>query len=119
MANEVVVMVGPSLESRGGIASVVDNYARAGLFKKWPIRYVNSHVEGSKGKKFIAALGAFTTFAQLLVLRQVKVLHVHVARDISFWRKSVFILLAYAARCPVLIHLHSGGFPDFYANKCV
>lgn len=118
MTNEVVVMVGPSLKSRGGIASVVCTYESAGLFKKWPILYLNSHVEGSKGKKFLAAFTALKTFAGLLMLRRVKVLHIHVARQTSFWRKSLFILLAYAAKCPVLVHLHSGGFPEFYWNKC-
>lgn len=118
VTDEVVVMVGPSLKSRGGIASVVGTYDSAGLFKKWPILYLNSHVEGSKGKKLLAAFKALTTFAGLLVLRRVKVLHIHVARETSFWRKSLFILLAYAAKCPVLVHMHSGGFPEFYWKKC-
>lgn len=118
MTNEVIVMVGPSLQSRGGIASVVCAYEHAGLFSKWPIIYLNSHVEGSKVKKLLAAFTALKTFAGLLVVRRVKVLHIHVARNTSFWRKSIFILFAYAAKCPVIVHLHSGGFPEFYWNKC-
>ena len=93
--NGVIVMVGPSLNSRGGIASLVCSYKSAGLFKKWPILYLNSHIEGSKRKKLLAAFVALRIFAVLLVLRRVKVLHIHVARDTSFWRKSIFILLAY------------------------
>lgn len=118
MTNEVIVMVGPSLRSRGGIASVVCAYEHAGLFSNWPIVYLNSHVEGSKGKKLLAAFTALKTFAGLLVLRRVKVLHIHVARNTSFWRKSIFMLFAYVAQCPVLVHLHSGGFPEFYWNRC-
>ena len=116
--NGVIVMVGPSLNSRGGIASVICSYKSAGLFKKWPILYLNSHIEGSKRKKLLAAFVALRIFAVLLVLRRVKVLHIHVARDTSFWRKSIFILLAYTAKCSVFIHMHSGGFPAFYWNSC-
>lgn len=116
--NEVIVMIGPSLKSRGGIASVVSSYKDAGLFKKWPILYLNSHVEGSKGKKLGAAFTALKTFAGLLVLRRAKVLHIHVARGTSFWRKAIFIVLAYAGKCPVFVHLHSGSFPEFYWSTC-
>lgn len=118
MANGVIVMVGPSLKSRGGIASVICGYESAGLLKKWPIVYLNSHVEGTKGKKLLAAFKALRIFVGLLILRRAKVLHIHVARDVSFWRKSIFILLAYAGKCPVFVHLHSGGFSDFYWEKC-
>ena len=118
MAKGVIVMVGPSLKSRGGIASVACTYEAAGLFRKWPVLYLNSHMEGSKVKKLLAALSALKAFVILLLLRRVRVLHIHVAIGTSFWRKSLFILLAYAARCPVFIHLHSGEFPEFYWRKC-
>lgn len=114
----MIVMVGPSLQSRGGIASVVGIYDRAGLFEKWAIRYLHSHVEGAKTLKLLVALKALRTFATLLMLRRVQILHIHMARNTSFWRKSLFILLAYATKCPVCIHLHSGGFPDFYWKRC-
>jgi glycosyltransferase involved in cell wall biosynthesis len=118
VVNEVIVMVGPSMKSKGGIASVACTYEAAGLFSNWPVLYLNSHVEGSKVQKLLAALSALKTFVILLLFGRVKVLHIHVARGTSFWRKSLFILLAYAARCPVFIHLHSGGFPEFYWRKC-
>ena len=118
MINKVIVMVGPSLNSKGGIASVVCAYESAGLFKKWPVIYLSSHVEGSKGKKLAAVFTALKSFAALLALRRVSVLHVHVAADTSFWRKSIFIVLAYVAKRPVFVHLHSGGFPEFYWSKC-
>lgn len=118
MPNSLVVMVGPSPKSRGGIASVVGSYEQAGLFEKWPIVYLSSHVEGSKKKKLRAAYMSLTIFLRLLLSRRAKLLHVHVARRTSFWRKAMFIILAYSMRCPVFVHLHSGGFPDFYWKEC-
>lgn len=118
MSESVVVMVGPSRKSRGGIASVVCAYELAGLFGKWPVIYLSSHIEGSRKQKLLAAVSSLLTFMRLLASRRAKLLHVHVARRTSFWRKSIFVLLAYSTRCPVFIHLHSGGFPDFYWKEC-
>ena len=111
-------MIGPSPESRGGIASVIRSYKDTGLFARWPIRYLSTHVEGNRFMKLFAAVRALSSFALMAATRQVAVLHVHVARRTSFWRKSVFILFAFAACCPVIVHLHSGGFWDFYWKEC-
>lgn len=113
-----IVMIGPSPESRGGIASVIRSYKDAELFARWPIFYLSTHVEGNRLLKLFAAVRALSSFGFMIVTQQVAVLHVHVARRTSFWRKTVFILFAFAARCPVIIHLHSGGFWDFYWKEC-
>jgi glycosyltransferase involved in cell wall biosynthesis len=113
-----IVIIGPSPESKGGIASVIASYRDAGLFNKWPIVFLPTHVEAGKWGKLSCALLALSRFVRLLLQRQVGLLHVHVARRNSFWRKAVFMQLAFMAGCPVLIHLHSGGFPAFYADEC-
>lgn len=113
-----IVMIGPSPESRGGIASVIRTYKDSGLFARWPIRYLSTHIEGNRLVKLFAAGQAFSSFAFMTATRQVAILHVHVARRTSFWRKTVFILFAFATRCPVTVHLHSGRFWDFYWKEC-
>ena len=111
-----IVMVGPSISSHGGIASVVLSWKQAGLFELWPIIYLETHIEGSKFDKLRVACSAMVKFLFLLASNRVACLHIHVARRTSFWRKSVFALAAFALRRPVLLHLHSGGFPAF---QCV
>src|SRR5204862_4934978 len=32
----------------------------------------------------------------------------------GFWREAVFMAVAFAARCPVILQLHGGGFERFY-----
>lgn len=114
----VIVMIGPSFNSKGGIASVVTSYNNSGLFNKWPIVYLNTHVEGTKAHKVLVAVVALIKFLNLIFRNQAKLLHIHVPRRTAFWRKSIFIFLAYLVKCPVLVHLHSGGFPDFYWKEC-
>lgn len=110
-------MVGPSISSHGGIASVVLSWKQAGLFELWPIIYLETHIEGSKFDKLRVGCSAMLKFLFLLALNRVACLHLHVARRTSFWRKSVFALAAFALGRPVLLHLHSGGFPAFYHDE--
>ena len=97
---------------------MIRSYKDAGLFARWPIRYLSTHVEGNRLVKLFVAVRAFNSFAFMTATRQVAVLYVHAARRTSFWRKSIFILFALATRCPVIVHLHSGGFWDFYWKEC-
>lgn len=104
--------------SHGGIASVVSAWCDAGVFERWPVMYLATHVEGSKLRKLIQLLRALVHFACLLTTGRVACLHAHVARQNSFWRKAVFMLLAQLAGRPVIVHMHSGGFPQFFAEQC-
>jgi glycosyltransferase involved in cell wall biosynthesis len=113
-AGACVVMLGPSPEARGGIASVVAAWQAAGLFRRWPVLYLRTHAEDGRWAKWRTAFGAWFRFLGLLAGGRVACLHAHVARYNSFWRKAAFILPALALGRPVLVHLHSGGFPRFY-----
>jgi glycosyltransferase involved in cell wall biosynthesis len=117
-AKKHIVMVGPSSSSQGGIASVVMSWKRAGLFERWPIIYLETHVEGSKLDKLRVGFSALLRFLFLLASNKVACVHLHVARHTSFWRKSVFALAGIVLRRPVLLHIHSGGFPAFYYDEC-
>lgn len=113
-----IVMIGPSTRSQGGIASVVMNWKDAGLFEQWPIIYLETHVEGSKFDKLRIGISALVQFLFLLASNRVACVHLHVARRVSFWRKSLFALAALASGRPVLLHIHSGGFSTFYHDEC-
>jgi glycosyltransferase involved in cell wall biosynthesis len=113
-----IVMVGTSLETRGGIASLVNAYRAAGLFARWPIEYVETHCDGTRVAKLACALGAFCTFLRLVLRHRRAVLHVHSASRASFWRKSAFMALAQLAGWPIVFHLHGGGFARFYEDEC-
>jgi glycosyltransferase involved in cell wall biosynthesis len=117
-AKKYIVMVGPSMNSHGGIASVVAAWKQAGVFGRWPITYLETHVEGTKLNKLFVGSVAFLRFVLLLISCRVACVHLHIARHKSFWRKSIFALAAFLVRRPVLLHFHSGRFPDFFFNDC-
>ncbi len=111
-------MLGTAFETQGGIAAVLQVYCRAGLFERWPIRYLATHTDRGVWRKLWRAGTALIRFTALLARRRVALIHVHGASAASFWRKSAFMLLAFATRRPVVFHLHGGGFSEFFHEHC-
>jgi len=113
-----LIMLGTALETRGGIAAVVQAYRAQGLFERWPIDYVPTHRDGGAVCKLLTAAKALLTVVFLLAKHRRVVMHVHCASRASFWRKSIFMTIAMLARCPVILHLHGGGFARFHDVEC-
>lgn len=120
MQPQVIVMLGvhPASKVRGGIASVIDVYRRGGLFDRWPIVYLGTAQSGPALAKFRVAATALWQYLGVLCAGRLALLHAHTASRASFWRKSIFIVFALAARKPVILHLHGAEFADFYRNEC-
>lgn len=110
-----VLMVGPDRSVHGGISGVVNNYYEAGLDRRIDLRYIGTMVEGSKGKKLAQAVKAYFVF--LIRLPGCEIVHVNVASDASYYRKSVFIRTAKAFRKKIVIHQHGGDFQGFYEKE--
>lgn len=119
-AANVIVMLGihPDSPEKGGISAVVDVYREAGLFSRWPIRYLGTVMSGSAARKVRVCVAALAEFSSLLVRGRMQLLHAQTSSRASFWRKSLFIVLAFTARRPVIVHLHGSEFEQFYTNEC-
>jgi glycosyltransferase involved in cell wall biosynthesis len=114
----VIVVLGTSCSTRGGVAAVIASHLAAGLAERWPLVHLATHGDGSRWTKLRLAAAALGRFLALVAAGQVRLVHVHTASDASFLRKAVFIAVALAARLPVIFHLHGGGFFDFYRDRC-
>lgn len=108
-------MVGPDRSVHGGISGVVNNYYEAGLDKLIDLHYIGTMVEGSKARKLVQAVTAYFTF--LRKLPGYGIVHVNVASDSSYYRKSFFIRTAKAFHKKVVIHQHGGDFQGFYEKE--
>lgn len=111
-------MLGTSFDAWGGIASVVSAYREDGLFQRLPMLYLATHCNGSAVQKMRCFARAWLTYVAMLLRGRVALAHLHAAGDASFWRKALFIVPAWLFRVPTVLHLHAGGFPDFYARRC-
>lgn len=110
--------VHPASKQRGGIAAVVDMYRRGGLFARWPIVYIGTFESGSSAAKIRRTATALWTYLRLICSGRAGVVHAHTASRASFWRKSLFLLIAFAARRPAILHLHGAEFDAFYFREC-
>ena len=110
-----VLMVGPDRSVHGGISGVVNNYYDAGLNRMINLYYIGTMVEGTKLTKLWQAVKAYLRF--LIELPKYDIVHVNMASDSSYYRKSVFIRTAKACRKKVVIHQHGGNFPEFYEKE--
>lgn len=117
MANDryKVLMAGPDRNVHGGISGVVNNYYDAGLDKLIDLYYIGTMVEGSKWAKLLCAVKAYFRF--LVKLPRYDIVHVNMASDSSYYRKSVFVRTAKRYRKKIVIHQHGGNFPEFYEKE--
>lgn len=107
-----VLMIGPAREVHGGVSAVINNYYEAELDKKIEMEYLPSMKDGSKWCKLFVALSAYVKF--ICIAWKYDIVHIHMASDASFYRKSLFILLAKIYRKKLIVHEHGGNFREFY-----
>lgn len=110
-----VLMVGPDRSVHGGISGVVNNYYEAGLNQKIDLCYIGTMVEGNKLRKLLKAASAFIRFCAKAPFYQI--VHVNVASDSSYYRKSFFIKTAKLLKRRLVIHQHGGDFENFYHKQ--
>ena len=110
-----VLMIGPARSVHGGISGVVNNYYGAGLDELVDLCYIGTMVEGSKIRKLWQAAKAYVRF--LVRLPRCDIVHVNMASDASYYRKSVFIRTAFLFGRKIVIHQHGGNFPAFYERE--
>ena len=113
-----VLMVGTSPDVRGGISSVVRGYHSGGLFRRFDIRYVPTHRDGTSFQKAVAALKGYATFSGLLFTASAPLVHIHLASRASFWRKAVVCALTRLRGRPYVLHVHGAEFSKFYHEEC-
>lgn len=108
-------MVGPDRSVHGGISGVVNNYYEAGLDQKIDLTYIGTMVDGSKLRKLLKAAQAYIRFC--VKLPGSSIIHVNMASDSSYYRKSVFIRTARRLHKKIIIHQHGGDFQTFYREQ--
>jgi glycosyltransferase involved in cell wall biosynthesis len=111
-------MIGTSLDTQGGVATVVNVLKGAGLFDRTGAIYIPTHRDGGAGAKLAVLTWAWLRYVGLLLGGKVALVHAHTASRASFWRKSLFFLPAFLARVPVILHLHGAEFQVFYGKEC-
>ena len=112
-----VLMLGPALTNRGGIATVVQSYLDAWDYSRYNVRHIASFVNGTKLLKLLVAIKASIQCLHILFFWRPDIVHVHFSWKASFYRKSFFVMLAKAFRKKVILHCHAPDFRVFYEDR--
>ncbi len=96
---------------RGGIAQVLDIYDKY-IFKDF--RFITNSGGGAFRNVCILLSSIATLIKQLLSKREVNIVHIHTASYNSFYRSAIFVVLSKLFGRKVILHIHGGGFKDFY-----
>ena len=111
--DENILFVGPVFDL-GGIGSVFkvyrEKYIRSNFISTYPM-----NEEISKIKIFIIAIAKIKKIIKHD--KEIKILHIHCASGGSFYRKSIILGLGKIYGRKVIMHMHGGGFKEFYNSN--
>lgn len=111
-----VLMLGPARSVNGGVSAVVNNFYIAGLDRKVELQYIGTMEDGSKVHKLFVAVKALAEF--MTKVPKCEIVHIHMASDVSIYRKIPFIWLAKIFDKKLVIQQHGGNIHQFYYSEC-
>ncbi|SFB95710.1 glycosyltransferase family 4 protein [Pseudoalteromonas denitrificans] len=106
-------MYGPDIKGRGGIATVIQTYISS-ADAEFNFNTINSYTTGQGKKNLIIFFISLFMLVGMLIFRRPQLVYIHTASRGSFFRKSLVVLCCRIFRLPVILHLHGGGFKEFY-----
>jgi glycosyltransferase involved in cell wall biosynthesis len=109
-----VLMLGPDLQVRGGVAAVESALIGA-LPPDIQVTQLATMVEGSKWRKIVTFTEAIVRTVAHLRTRP-DVVHIHFASHASSVRKMLLARLALARGARLIMHAHGGGYRDYWAK---
>lgn len=111
-----ILTIGPEFNPpTGGVAQCVFTYGTS-IFSNF--RYLANSCNGPKVKKILKTCSSWIKFCLLLLLDEdIKIVHIHTASYNSFKRSSWFVNAAKTLDKKVVIHIHGGGFKEYYSNE--
>ena len=105
-----ILIIGPHYNAKGGIASVINTYREEfDIFRFLPT--MNS---GNKLEKILILIKSCILFPYYIYRYNIKIVHIHTSSYVSFYRKSIFILLSFLFNRQIICHIHAGNFLIFY-----
>ncbi len=116
---KTIAMVGVYADGKlhGGICAVIDQYLHSPIAENYRILLSGNSSAGGFPAKTAAFIGGCFTLAKHCACDGVSLVHLHTASGTSFYRKSVCFLIAKLFRKKTIVHIHGGGFLDFYASS--
>jgi glycosyltransferase involved in cell wall biosynthesis len=113
-----ILMIGPSKEVPGGITEVVSTFFSGNIPNTLHIEYLQVCRSGktNKFRKLIEVILSLLKYIKINIKESPDIIHIHSSSNASFYRKSLFVLIAKVFKRKVIFHIHSGAFIEFYKD---
>lgn len=105
-----ILMVGPTFDSKGGIASVITNFKNH--YKNNLVFYFDTWQENGRVQMGVTSFFKINT---KIKKENIDIVHFHVAQKGSFYRKSL-LALKVRKNTKVFFHMHASQFDTFYKD---
>lgn len=113
------ILLGPSYKSKGGIASVIQNYLEYSEKGNIIFHFISVSSEGNKMVKLLQIIKALFIMLFYLINKGVKIVHAHPSENNGFYRYIPFFILAKLFRKKIIFHMHGGSFHEFYEKSTI
>jgi glycosyltransferase involved in cell wall biosynthesis len=109
-----IIMVGPHPDGMGGISRVVKTWQAGGLLSKHNIEYIASVSDSSHSKSLFLVI----SLCRLIVscASGCRGVYVHTASKNSFYRKCIFLAIAFLCGKKAILHIHPSFFYSFLSS---
>ena len=114
MSNKRILMIGPDMNGLGGISRVVRIWHEAAFFTGYRFDYLATASDASKSKLLFILSSLCQSLSKFVRLPDI--VYIHSSGFMSFYRKSIFILLAKLFRRRVILHIHPTWFKEFITS---
>lgn len=109
-------MCGSGLSVKGGMVSVIKNYIGYEYWNDTKITYIPTHIEKNKFLLITFFGFSFLRIVFAIMLRRIKIAHLHTAERGSFYRKAFLVQILKKMGIKTILHHHGAEFELFYAN---
>jgi len=100
-----VLVIATSINTMGGITSVIKGYKQTKLWTDWNCYWLATHIDKNKFRKIFVFILSMIEF--LFRLPFYNIIHVHFSEYSSALRKSIYIYIAKLFNKKIITHFHS------------
>jgi len=110
-----ILMCGSTLDTKGGMVSVIKNYLEYADWGEYRITYIPTHFDTNKYVLICYFCVRYIQIVFSALFSGYRIAHLHVSYRGSFWRKAFLAKTLKAMGIKVILHHHGSRFEEFYA----
>lgn len=112
-----VLIVSTSLNTQGGISSVVKEHINSQIILDYNLYHLATHINSNFFIKILYLISAYLKFPYIIIRNDISIIHIHGGMKSSFFRKSYFLVIGKFFRKKVILHMHSAKIDEFIGKS--